>query len=284
MNIFSQLQSWGQWLTSDPVGFIVYLLYTVGTVLLALTIHEFAHAYAAYRCGDPTAKMMGRMTLNPIKHIDPIGTVMLFLFRFGYAKPVPVNPRNYRNFRRDDIIVSLAGIAVNLLACVVCLTLAYFVNRYLWSPDFHVSPEVRMIFGNGIRKIDMISSTSIGGLLVYGHGPQFGNINGVMQFFQSQMANPWLQYVQRFLLQFAWLNLGLAIFNLLPIPPLDGFHVFNDILFKGRLRLSPQALQMAMVVMMVLMATGTLSEGLGVVRQHAENGILWFISALAGGA
>ena len=276
MNILSRLQEWVQWLGSDPLGFIVYLIYTVGTVLLALTIHEFAHAYAAYRCGDPTAKMLGRMTLNPLKHVDPMGTTMLFLFGFGYAKPVPVNPRNYRNFRRDDIIVSIAGIVVNLLACTICLTLAYFVNRFLWVPE--------LFSMGGLSKVDMISSNGMGGWLVYAYGPQFGESNGLMEFLQMMMAAPWLQYVQRFLLQFAWLNLGLAIFNLLPIPPLDGFHVFNDILFKGRLRLSPQALQMAMVVVMVLMATGTLSEGLGFVREHVESGILWLISTVAGGA
>ena len=76
--LFSRLQSWFSMLRSDPVGFIVYLLYLVVTVLLSLILHEIAHGYVAYRCGDPTARMLGRVTLNPIKHVDAVGFAMLF--------------------------------------------------------------------------------------------------------------------------------------------------------------------------------------------------------------
>src|SRR5574342_975137 len=100
-------------------------------LLFSIVAHEYAHAEAAYRQGDSTAYMLGRLTLNPLKHIDPFMTILLpaamiwmhFPFVFGAAKPVPVNPRNYRNHRRGDIIVSLAGIATNLALAVVCLVL-----------------------------------------------------------------------------------------------------------------------------------------------------------------
>jgi Zn-dependent protease len=99
-------------------------------LLFSMVAHEYAHGYAALRQGDPTAYELGRLTWNPLKHIDPFMTILmpivtfLFLpFMFGGAKPVPVNPRNYRNYRRGDIIVSMAGIAVNLCLAVVCTLL-----------------------------------------------------------------------------------------------------------------------------------------------------------------
>ena len=101
-------------------------------LLFALTIHECAHALAAERCGDSTARFLGRISLNPLAHIDPIGTVLIPLimmftgirFLIGWAKPVMVNPRNFRNYRRDDIIVSLAGIGANItMAVLVALVL-----------------------------------------------------------------------------------------------------------------------------------------------------------------
>lgn len=87
--------------------------------LFALTIHEFSHAWMANRLGDPTAKDQGRLTLNPIKHIDPIGLLMLYIAHFGWAKPVPVNPLNFKNKDRDDMLVSLAGPASNFLTAFI---------------------------------------------------------------------------------------------------------------------------------------------------------------------
>jgi Zn-dependent protease len=92
------------------------MLIAAPVILLSLTVHEFFHAYLAFRCGDPTAKDMGRLTLNPLAHLDLFGTLMLFVsnFRFGWAKPVPVNPYNLRNRRRDDLWISAAGPLSNL--------------------------------------------------------------------------------------------------------------------------------------------------------------------------
>lgn len=95
------------------------LLYIIPSVLIALSFHEFAHAYAANAMGDPTAKNMGRMTINPLAHIDIIGFLMLVVAGFGWAKPVPVNPRNYRNYKKGEIAVSLAGVTANLILALL---------------------------------------------------------------------------------------------------------------------------------------------------------------------
>jgi len=98
---------------------IASLLYAAIPILWALTFHEFAHAWMAHKCGDDTALYSGRVTLNPLAHLDLFGTLAFFLAGFGWAKPVPVNPHNFRNYRRDDILVSLAGVGANLLSAIV---------------------------------------------------------------------------------------------------------------------------------------------------------------------
>ena len=155
-----------------------------------MVAHEYAHAEAAYRQGDDTAYMLGRLTLNPLKHIDPIMTVLLPVvlwlshagFLFGAAKPVPVNPRKYRKFVRGDVIVSLAGIVVNLGLFVLFTAL----------------------FG-------------VVGLV----GQRVSSLAGSLGIFQEMMY------------QGMRLNLALAFFNLIPIPPLDGSHVFYHLLPPG---------------------------------------------------
>ncbi len=145
-------------LFSDPVSFLLLAL----PLLYSIIIHELAHGWVAYRLGDQTAKWMGRLSLNPLKHLDPMGTLMLFLFGFGWAKPVPVNFHNLRDMRKGMILVSSAGIVAN----TVLAFLAFFLQRLL-AP----SPE---------------GATAT--LLYY----------------------------------LAQINLILASFNLIPIPPLDG--------------------------------------------------------------
>lgn len=101
-------------LIQNPLLLIVF----VASLLLAITVHEFAHAYAALRAGDPTAKIMGRVTLNPIAHLDPMGTILLFLAGFGWGKPVPTNPNNYKR-KSDEIVVALSGIFANLIVATI---------------------------------------------------------------------------------------------------------------------------------------------------------------------
>jgi Zn-dependent protease len=156
-----------------------------------MVAHEYAHAEAAYRQGDSTAYMLGRLTLNPAKHIDPFMTVILPLvlwfgsggsYTFGGAKPVPVNPRNYRNYVRGDIIVSLAGIVVNLV--------------------------LFLIFTGLFAVVGLVAQA-------------------------APMLAPTLDILQRMMFYGVWMNLTLAFFNLIPIPPLDGSHVFYHILPPG---------------------------------------------------
>lgn len=151
-----------------------------------MVAHEYAHGYAALKQGDPTAYQLGRLTWNPIKHIDPFMTILLPIltffsggFIFGGAKPVPVNPRNYTNYKRGDIIVSLAGIVTNLLIAIA------FV------------PMIALIGIVG-RQFPAINDTAFLVQLMFRYG--------------------------------VYINLLLAIFNLLPIPPLDGSHVAKYIL------------------------------------------------------
>jgi len=99
--------------------FITDLIITAPPLLLALTIHEFAHGYVAYRLGDPTAKLAGRLTLNPLHHLDPIGTIAFFVIKLGWAKPVPVNAAYFKNPRKDMLWVALAGPMTNLAMAVI---------------------------------------------------------------------------------------------------------------------------------------------------------------------
>jgi len=153
------------------------LLYMLPALLLGLTLHEWGHAYAAYRCGDPTARNLGRMSLNPLDHFDILGTLCLLFLGFGWAKPVPVNPRNFKNYKRDDIIVSLAGVAMNLLQVIFFSALFVVLVR----------ADNRLFFNDAFYSI-------------------FLNLIGI--------------------------NTTLIIFNLIPIPPLDGSHVAENLLAR----------------------------------------------------
>ena len=118
------------------------IILSAPAILFGLTIHEFSHGWVAWQLGDPTAKMMGRLTLNPLKHLDPIGTIALFLFRFGWAKPVPIDPRNFRHPTRDMAISALAGPVANLLTAAA----AGLILRML--DLFHVGGFVWMLTRN----------------------------------------------------------------------------------------------------------------------------------------
>lgn len=110
-----------------------YLINLPG-ILIAIVCHEFAHGFMAYVLGDNTAKNSGRLTLNPIKHIDPVGFICMLIFRFGWAKPVPINPNNFKNRKRDTFLVSIAGIGTNfIIAILIAIILVYFPisNIYL---------------------------------------------------------------------------------------------------------------------------------------------------------
>lgn len=106
--------------------FILNIIILAPPILMALTFHEFAHGYVAYRFGDPTAKNQGRLTLNPLKHLDPFGTLAFLILKFGWAKPVPVNPNYFQNPKKDMLWVALAGPATNLILAIICGFLTKF--------------------------------------------------------------------------------------------------------------------------------------------------------------
>ena len=110
-------------------NFITQLIILAPPLLLALTVHEFAHGYIAYRLGVPTAKSLGRLSLNPLKHLDPIGTIAFFFIKFGWAKPVPVNPAYFKNPKKDMLWVALAGPATNLGLAII----SAIVTKLIWA-------------------------------------------------------------------------------------------------------------------------------------------------------
>lgn len=255
------------YLQQDPGGFLLFMLYRAPAVLLALTLHELAHGYMALRSGDPTAQMMGRLTLNPLKHLDPIGTLSLFLLGFGWAKPVPVNPANFRRGRRDDLLVSLAGVTVNFLLFLVMTMLAIPLGHALYTPQ---------------------ALQQLGGFRFF---LAFGETGYTMQLFPEYagtlsvaLKTPWLLHLQRFVLHSCMINLGLTVFNLLPIPPLDGFHVFNDILLGGRLKLSSKSFRIAQAGLMILLfTTNVVGSVVSFLMNNVQAGVLTVILPLLGG-
>lgn len=250
--MFGRLETYLEMLKADPVNFLIYMVYTWGVILISLILHECAHGWMALRCGDPTAKMMGRLSLNPARHLDPIGTICMFVFGFGWAKPVPVNPRNFQNYRRDDFLVSIAGVVTNLTIFIICCLLAVVINTAIWNPDF--MPLFEYAYGRSdpefmVNIFAPAESDYVAAYIAYGFS---------FDWIKAFTSNYWLLYVQRFLLLMADVNLTLALFNLLPIPPLDGYHVVNDTLLKGRFNLNMQAFNIARIALIFLLLTGIL--------------------------
>lgn len=271
-----------EWMRTDPLGFFTFMLYRAPAVLIALTLHELSHGYVAYRCGDGTAKQMGRLSLNPLKHLSLIGTIMMFTVGMGWAKPVPVNPANYRHGRRDDFLVSVAGVTMNFLLFALATLLTVIVNERLWLPEVFslsrpLTTRTDFLSFSGVNFTQIMQSSEY--IWVEATGNGYYNVLDAAQYLQT----PWLIHVQRFLYQFAFCNLGMCVFNLLPFPPLDGFHVFNDILLRGRLQLNAQTFRVSMLVLLVLMnATDLFSRLISAVTHFIQGGLLRFILSLFG--
>ncbi len=243
----------------DPLWFLEYSLYRIPAVLIALILHECAHGLAAYRLGDPTAKLMGRLSLNPLRHLDPLGTVLMFLVGFGWAKPVPVNPRYFRRPHRDDLIVSLAGITMNLILFVLFTVGIVAAGSLMWKPE--------VFRANALEEWAGINS-DVQSLILTGYGDRLA----------SYMSRPGLLWLVRFLMQAAAVNLYLAIFNLLPVPPLDGSHVLNDLILKKNLFVRPQVARAGIAAVMLLSFTGILGKALGAAAGFVQGGLLRLIS------
>ncbi len=189
---------------------ILLAIFEFAVLLFSLSLHEAAHAWMANRLGDPTSRMLGRVTLNPLKHIDLLGTVilpliMLFVspgFIFGWAKPTPVTPSNFKNVTRDDILTTIAGPGSNLLAALAATLAMLLVSRTSTS---------------GANIVHQIAAT--------------GGLDPTLM-----ASNPTLYPLVYLFYLAMFLNLILAAFNLLPLPPLDGSHVFRHMLPYNALR------------------------------------------------
>jgi Zn-dependent protease len=167
-------------------------------IVLGLTFHEYAHGLAAYKLGDNTARALGRLTINPAAHVDPVGLILLFLAGFGWAKPVPINPLNFRgDMRRGVLLVSLAGPATNLLLALV--------SAIIWG--------------------------ALAGLKM-----------------------PYFNDIMKYMVQ---INVVLAVFNLIPVPPLDGSKILAGIL-PGRQEWLYKLETYGMIVLIVLIFSGAI--------------------------
>jgi Zn-dependent protease len=202
---------------------IISILFEFVVLLFSLSLHEAAHAWTASRLGDQTARMLGRVTLNPIKHIDPIGTVllplaMLFLgsygrFLIGWARPTPVNTRNFKNYVRGDVLTTLAGPASNLLAAFGSVILLVLLEK--------ASPLAYAILHGLADPSAAIRTTVYPAVMILYMGVQ--------------------------------INLSLFAFNLLPLPPLDGSHLVRHMLPYNALRIYDQ---MGMVSLFLMLMFG----------------------------
>jgi Zn-dependent protease len=183
---------------------LVLAVFEFVVLLFALSLHESAHGWMAWRLGDQTARMLGRITLNPIKHIDPMGTILMPLVAvftglplIGWAKPTPVNTRNFKNYVRDDILTTLAGPVSNILAAIASLIVLVVID-----------------------KSSLIGAASVQSVALHG-----------MALDPLVMAASPVAYPLTLIFYFGMLlNLFLAAFNLLPLPPLDGSHIFRHML------------------------------------------------------
>ena len=193
-------------------------------LLFALTVHELAHGWVAFRLGDPTAKMAGRLTMNPLKHLDPLGVLAFVIMKIGWAKPVPVDPRYFRNPQKDMLLVALAGPGSNVLLAIASALLARVLVSVPVLPLFVLQPLVGMLVAS------------------------------------------------------VWINIMLAVFNLIPIPPLDGSRILLVVLPQ---RIYFQIMRYERVIFVILLAAvwaGVLDGVLG-----TFNDVVWDLLDLGTG-
>lgn len=202
-----------EWLAQLELDTLWQMLVTVASCVLCITFHETCHGLAAYWLGDPTAKRAGRLTLNPLKHIDILGLVMLAVARFGWAKPVPVDMRNFRKPKTGMALTALAGPVSNILLAWISMMLY-----------------------------------------------------GVCAFYTQLYDNVMLNYLELFFTYTIVLSTGLAVFNLFPIPPLDGSKVLFAVIPETWYAKLMRYERYGMILLVVLLLTGVLDTPLSFLR------------------
>ncbi|MEG0330160.1 MAG: site-2 protease family protein [Longicatena sp.] len=213
----------------DLNSFLQKLIYILPAVVISLSAHEFAHAFVSYKLGDKSQLSQGRMTLNPFKHLDPMGTLSLLFFGFGWAKPVQVDPYFYHNKKEGMMWTALAGPFMNFIVAFIAI-------------------------------------------LIYGLMIKFGF------YYQNAVVH----YIFVFMLILAQINLGLGIFNLIPIPPLDGSKILTGILNEETYFKLMRYENYFMIVIMLLLATGTLNGPLFAARETLMNAFMKVVGMMLG--
>ena len=207
------------------INVIVYILSTLLTIFLVLPLHECAHGFIAHKLGDDTAKREGRLTLNPLVHIDYIGAALMLLVGFGWAKPVPVNSRYFKDPKKGMALTALAGPVSNLLAAIVA------------------------------------------GLIR----------NGFLALIAKEVLpwNDFMMYVLMFFQFLVYINIGLAVFNFLPVPPLDGSKILMAFLPDKYIFWIAQREQMISMILFVVIMMGGLNGILSVANTYLSAFIYW---------
>lgn len=184
----------------NPQTWLMSTLLMMPAILIGLSFHEFAHAYVANKLGDPTPKFQGRVTVNPLAHLDPIGIICLIFLGFGWGLPVQINPRYFKNTRRDEFLVAISGVTLNFILAIV--------------------------FAGMVKLIEVFA----------------------LGFAMSSMG----EIVIEVLLYVVKINLVLMVFNLLPVPPLDGFNIITQVFNLKQNELYYKIYDKGMIILLVL--------------------------------
>lgn len=214
-------------------SYLLGLLLTLPGVIIAITFHEFAHAYAAYKLGDDTPRMQGRLNLNPLSHMDPIGFVLLIFAHIGWGKPVRINPRNFDrkySMSAGEAIVSVAGPVMNFVLALV-FTIIYFV---------------------------------------------------VLKFIPGIMLTQWGGVIITILTSTIVVNVGLGVFNLIPLPPLDGSKIFRNFMSYNVKEWLDRYERVFYIIFLVLWITGLAGEIISPIITYIANGLVSLVGMLFG--
>lgn len=214
-------------------NYLLSLLLTLPGVIIAITFHEFAHAYAAYQLGDDTPRMQGRLNLNPLSHMDPIGFVLLIFAHIGWGKPVQINPRNFDrkySMSKGEAIVSVAGPLMNFVLALV-FTIIYFV---------------------------------------------------VLKFIPGIMLTQWGGVIITILTSTIVVNVGLGVFNLIPLPPLDGSKIFRNFMSYNVKEWLDRYERVFYIIFLVLWITGLAGQIISPIIGFIANGLVSLVGMLFG--